>query len=229
MAVSVDHRERRLIEALAAAPAVPHVVKALPVGDIICEYSENNMWIAERKRADDLAKSISTGRWAEQLNRLHATGCSHIFILVEGDLRSTSMNHESLLGACINAELRQNAHVIRTTDLEETAAVVRHLVQKGGSPPAMPPGVLNPPVSKRKRDADREACWIRQLMCIPSISESIARKLLEEYGTLPAIQRALADIKNFKKIPLNSRTCLGNARLQKLSFHLSDESKATDT
>ena len=100
--------------------------------------------------------------------------------------------------------------------------MVRHLVQKGGGSPALPAGVLTPPVSKRKRDAEREVCWIRQLMCIPSISERIARKLLEEYGTLPAIQRALVDIKSFKKIRLDDRTCLGNARLQKLSYHLVD-------
>ena len=48
-------------------------------------------------------------------------------------------------------------------------------------------------LSKRKRDAELETCWVRQLMCIPSISERVARKLLEEFGTLPAVQRALVD------------------------------------
>ena len=86
----------------------------------------------------------------------------------------------------------------------------------------MPCPILIPPVSKRKRDSDRETCWVRQLMCIPSISERIARKLLDEYGTLPAIQRALVDIKNFRQIQLDERTCLGKARLKKLSFHLCD-------
>jgi ERCC4-type nuclease len=205
-----------------ARPFVARSVETLPVGDLVCEYGEGRIWIAERKRADDLAKSIKSGRWPDQLSRLHATGCRRIFFLIEGDLRSTSLNHESLLGACVNAALRQNAHVFRTADLEETAAVVRHLVQKGGGAPAMPPGILTPPLSKRKRDADRDVCWIRQLMCIPSISERIARKLLDEYGTLPAIQRALVDIKSFKKIRLDDRTCLGKARLQKLSHHLID-------
>ena len=223
MALTVDHRERFLIEALAA---FPHVVKTLPVGDLVCEYGQGHAWIAERKRADDLAKSIQSGRWQDQLSRLHAAGCRRIFFLIEGDLRSTGMNHESLLGACVNATLRQNSHVIRTADLEETAAVVRHLVRKGGGTPALPPWVLTPPLSKRKRDDQREVCWIRQLMCIPSISERIARKLLEEYGTLPAIQRALVDAKTFKKIRLDDRTCLGKTRLQKLAYHLVDAGAA---
>lgn len=218
MALSVDHRERGLIEALAC---VPHTVKTLLVGDLVCEYEEGNSWIAERKRADDLAKSIKTGRWRDQVHRLHATGSRRIIFLVEGDLRSTSLSHESLLGACVNAELRRSSHVIRTMDLEETAAVVRHLVEKGGGFPGVPSS-LTPPVSKRKRNSDRETCWVRQLMCIPSISERIARKLLDEFCTLPAIQLALADVESFKKIRLDDRTCLGKARIQKMASYLVD-------
>ena len=217
MALSVDSRERGLIEALAS---VPHTVKTLPVGDVVCHDGEGIAWIAERKRADDLAKSIKTGRWRDQLDRLHATG-SRIFFVIEGDLRSTSINHESLLGACVNAELRKSSHVIRTLDLQETAAVVRHLVEKGGSCPGLPSS-LTPPVSKRKRDADRETCWARQLMCIPSMSERVSRRLLEEFGTLPGIQRALADGTRLKKVRIDDRTCLGKARIQKLTHYLVD-------
>jgi len=220
MALSVDYRERDLIGVLASV-SVPHAVKTLPVGDIVCEYEVGNAWIAERKRVDDLVKAIKTGRWRDQLDRLHSTGSQHIFFLIEGDLRSTSMSYESLLGACVNAELRRNSHVIRTMDLSETAAVVRHLVEKGGSFPGLPCS-LTPPVSKRKRDADRETCWVRQLMCIPSISERIARKLLEEFVTLPIFQRALAD-GNLKKVRIDDRTCLGKARIEKLTYYLVDE------
>ena len=221
MALSIDYRERSLIEELGT---FPHVVKTLSVGDLVCEYEgEGNAWIAERKRADDLAKSIKTGRWRDQLDRLHATGSRHIFFLVEGDLRSTSMPHGSLLGACINAELRRSSHVIRTADIAETAAAVRHLVQKGGSWPGLPSGHVIPSVSKRQRDGDRETCWVRQLMCVPSISERIARKLLEEYGSLPAIQRALADVSSFKKIRLDDRMCLGRTRIHKLALYLRDD------
>ena len=217
--LSVDHRERSLIQALAG---MPHIVKTLPVGDLVYQYSEHIIWIAERKSGDDLAKSIRTGRWQDQLGRLHAIKCRWIFFLVEGDLRSTSLPHASLLGACLNAELRPSSHVIRTADLEETAAVVRALVQKGKKPPGLPPQIVNPPMSKRQRDATREGCWVRQLMCVPSISERIAQKLLDEYGTLPAIQEGLADVKAFKRVRLDERTCLGTRRMHTLAFYLRD-------
>ena len=217
--LSVDHRERRLIEALAG---MPHVVKTLPVGDLVYQHGDHIIWIAERKSADDLAKSIRTGRWQDQLGRLHATKCRSIFFLVEGDLRSTSLPHASLLGACLNAELRPNSHVIHTADLEETAAVIRALVQKVKKPPGLPAQIMTPPMSKRQRDATREGCWVRQLMCVPSISERIARKLLDEYGTLPAIQAALSDLKAFKRIRLDERTCVGTRRIQTLAFYLRD-------
>ena len=222
--VSIDHRERDLITLV----DVPHVVKALDVGDVVCEYDEENMWIAERKRADDLAKCIKNGRWREQSQRLCATGCRKVFFLIEGDIRSTSLNHDSLLGACINAELRPWSHVIRTVDIEETASVIKHLIKKARHVPGMASAVLTAPISKRKRNADRQECWIRQLMCVPSISEGIARRLLDEFGTFQAIQKALSDYRNFKNIKLNDKTCIGKARLQKLSFYLGDNKETAE-
>eukprot|EP00973_Karenia_brevis_P044795 6204865-Karenia_brevis.AAC.1 len=145
-----------------------------------------------------------SGRWGEQLDRLHATGSQRIFFVIEGDLRTTSLKHDNLLGACINAGLRKASRVIRTMDLEETVAVVRHLVAKGGRDPTLPPG-LTPPMTRRSKTAERQTCWTRQLMCIPSISERIAYALLKEFRNLPAIKRALEDeegIKIMKKIKI---------------------------
>ena len=98
-------------------------------------------------------------------------GHSQAFYLVEGDLSSTTLPHETLLGACINAELRPGSHLIRTACVEETAIVIRLLINKCARPPGVPSGIQ--PKSKRVRDS--ETVWVRQLMCIPSISERIAR------------------------------------------------------
>ena len=221
MTLLVDYRERRLAELL----DVPHLVRNLAVGDLVCDYGGGNRWIAERKTASDLAQSIVSGRWRDQLHRLRETGCRIIF-LVEGDLRSTTFNYDSLLGAVINAELRKGSCVIRTVDLRETAAVVRHLVDKGEYEPGMPPSALTPPsvssASKKERDCDRKVCWTRMLMCVPSVSERIAKKLLDEYGSLPAIQTALQTPKTFKRVRLDDRFCLGKDRIQKLALHLTD-------
>ena len=221
MTLLVDYRERRL----AALLDVPHLVRNLAVGDLVCDYGAGNQWIAERKTASDLAQSIVSGRWRDQLHRLRETGCRIIF-LVEGDLRTTTLNYDSILGAVVNCQLRKESCVIRTMDIHETAAVVRHLVAKGESEPGMPPSSLAAPgVAKRDRDNERKTCWVRQLMCVPTVSERIAKKLLDEYGSLPSIQRALQTPKSFKRIRLDDRFCLGKERIKKLALYLTDSAE----
>ena len=126
MTLLVDYREKRLAEVL----DVPHLVRSLAVGDILCDYCAGNQWIAERKTATDLAASIISGRWRDQVHRLKETGCRVIFI-VEGDLRATTVSYDSLLGAIINAELRKGSCVIRTVDLFETASLRRASMNQG--------------------------------------------------------------------------------------------------
>ena len=76
--------------------------------------------------------------------------------------------------------------------------------------------------SKRKRDSYIETVWIRQFMCIPTISERISRKLLGEFGSLPKLQKALADPDTFPLIKLDERTSVGQVRRQKLAYYLVD-------
>ena len=192
-------------------------MKPLAVGDVICTYEDDSAWVAERKTASDLAKSIIDGRLNDQTARLLRAGYNYVFLIVEGDLSETNLPHEALLGACINAELRDSSHLIRTACVEETALVIKQLVSKcADGPPGIPSGIQ--PKSKRVRDS--ETVWVRQLMCIPSISERIARLLLDHFGTLRAIQEALEDIDSFPKIRLDPRTCIGKKRLQMLASYL---------
>ena len=94
--------------------------------------------------------------------------------------------------------------------------VIQQLVRKIDAPPGIPSGLQ--PISKRKRDS--ETVWIRQLMCIPSVSERIARLLLKHFGNLRELQDALEDLKSFPKIRLDDRTCIGKARLRILARYL---------
>jgi ERCC4-type nuclease len=60
MQLFVDRRERALSNAL---EDVPHTLKDLPVGDVLCQYTDGRAsWVAERKKASDLAASIASGR-----------------------------------------------------------------------------------------------------------------------------------------------------------------------
>ena len=147
-----------------------------------------------------------------------------MFFLIEGDLRAPLFPYDSLLAACINAELRKNTHVIRTIDADETAMVIKQLCQKAGSPaPGLPSGLVAPvlPKSKRARDNEEENVWVRQLMCVPSISERIARALLREFGSLPALVQALSgDLNAFPKVRLDAKTCLGKTRVATLAKYM---------
>ena len=75
--------------------------------------------------------------------------------------------------------------------------------------------------SKRQRYGETEQVCLRQLMCIPSVSENVARVLLEQFGTLPKLCQALEDPNTFpKRIRLDERSCLGQARIQLLTKYL---------
>ena len=127
MALCTDFREKGLINLLRCLnPAIASLV----VGDTTCNYVDNSAWVLERKTADDLASSIIDGRWVDQIARLLSSGYRYVFLLVEGDLSSTSLPHESLIGASLNAELRTGSHLIRTACIEESALVIKQLVDK---------------------------------------------------------------------------------------------------
>ena len=214
MALCIDFREKGLIHLL---KCLKPTVASLAVGDINCSYEDNIGWVMERKTADDLATSIIDGRWVDQTARLMTSGYRYVFFVVEGDLSSTNLPHETLLGACLNAELRPGSHLIRSACIEETVLVIKQLVTKlAGGPPGIPSGIQ--PKSKRKRDED--TVCIRILMCIPSISERIARLLMEHFGNLRELQEALDDIDSFPKIRLDERSCIGKTRLNILARYL---------
>ena len=74
--VLLDVRERALIE-LFNNKADGHCIQALDCGDIQCTYADGTGWIAERKTACDLAKSMQDGRWpfecSEKLGVQHSS------------------------------------------------------------------------------------------------------------------------------------------------------------
>ena len=169
----------------------------------------------------DLANSIKSKRWADQVHRLHES-YNTIFFLVEGDLREdVGLPYQSLWATCLNASLRKGSTLIRTWNTQESAVVVRQLAQKGLNTPGIPTGLAPPaPLTKRKRDADKKTVFSRQLMIIPSISENVATKLVEHFGDMPALQEALSDTKKYPKINLDEKKSLGKERWKKLASYL---------
>ena len=210
--LQIDSREKGLIELL---EDVEVRVTRLPVGEIVCTYGDGSPWVAERKSARDLAATIVDGRLSDQTIRLHESGHSRIFWLVEGELDGHSVPYSSMLGASLNMALRESSHLLRSVCLVETAAIVRQLLQKVSSLPGMPDNPLPKP-EKRKRE--EKIVFLRQLMCVPGISQRIANELMQRYSKLPVLQQALGD-KDFPAIVLDGRNCVGPRRLRELRKH----------
>ena len=206
----VDARERKLSNLFGDLVET----ETLDVGDILCTYEDGSGWVAERKTASDLAKSLKDGRWAEQKDRLSKSGLTVVYI-IEGELKEDAAMHGALLSSLVRAEVVERVHVFRTWDLKETKRLLELLREK------MPEHchVANDTLatSKRKKDNSLENIWIRQIACIPLFSESVARAILLHFGSLRDLQEALRAPAPFPDVPIHpSGSLLGKARIEKL-------------
>ena len=165
-------------------------------------------------RKQDLAVSIKDGRWSEQKARLLSSGLK-IFYVLEGDFRNVAaLPYSALVGAYLNASLLEGVEVFRTLNIQETKFLICTLAKKCQTNSNTPARGL---VSKRKKENSLENIWIRQLACVPTISESIAVAILQHFGTMSQLREALQDPRqNFPSVPLSRGTCLGKARIEKL-------------
>ena len=77
MALAIDHREKRLINFL---QCLRPRVASLPVADVVCTYENGQSWAAERKTADELAKSI--GSVHKDLNKQLLLNCISTVIVI---------------------------------------------------------------------------------------------------------------------------------------------------
>ena len=222
--VIVDSRERTLLKIIRSR-SDGFEIKALPLGDVEVEYENGRGWLCERKTSADLAASIRDGRWKEQTSRLFSCG-KKIIIIVEGDLAEAHTMYKSALGAYINMCLR-DVDTLRTWDADETFEVLVSLIDKmqhrTPKAPACRMGGLQIPkirgkTSKRARDENNVE--VRQLMCIPSVSEKVARALLNKFGDVSSLRLALSDPSSFPVVQLDSKSKLGKSRLKRLTRHL---------
>ena len=139
------------------------------------------------------------------------------FLHSEGDFKAVrGLPYGSIVGAYSNLLLHQGiATVIRTADIFETKFVLTQLAQKCQAiAKPVPLGVV---CSKRKREGDTRSIWIRQLACIPTISENIAVTLLDHFGSMSALREALSSPETFPVVQLSRDSCLGKKRIAKLA------------
>ena len=122
----------------------------------------------------------------------------------------------ALVGAYTNVLLHPSITTfVRTANIYETKFVLTQLAQKcQGVAKPMPLGVVS---SKRKKEDDTRNLWIRQLACIPTISEHIAATLIDHFGSMSALREALSNPETFPVVQLSRGACFGKKRIAKLA------------
>ena len=206
--VVIDRREHQLLRLLPDADS-----ETLVVGDVMCQNESGAVWVAERKTAGDLARSLKDGRWEDQCDRIHNSGMQSV-IIIEGNLRDADFPYEPLMAACVSVAAHGGSMLFRTWDVVETVQLIGQLVKKVEVPRGAPVNTLG--TSKRKKDTTADNIWVRQLACIPTFSEGVARALMAHFGTMMDLQRALRAPRDFPAVQISSRLVLGKARLAKL-------------
>ena len=206
MNLIIDYRERKLVNHFKDKPNVE--IKNLDLGDIIFNYNNELVLLIERKTVSDLGASILDGRNREQKVRLMNCGIdtSKILYLIEGSLNkiySKRFSSKTLIGSIVNTMIRDNLKVYKTLDLAETILFIERIYDKLTKNPEKliksrsqtkqieqenpkPDQVCYAYSIKKKKKANMtpNTCSIIQLSQIPNVSTSIAKVILEKYGSV---------------------------------------------
>ena len=150
----------------------------------------------ERKTLSDFFSSLVKKRLFEQVQRLRDAYPQPLLIL-EGDLAeiSTFQHPQSILGALLALETTERVPVLTTADKDQTALLLSILWKKQDKA-AAEYGIRHKP--KGLTLEQRQRFLIEGL---PSVGETLARNLLEHFGSVQAVFDASEDeLKKVAKI-----------------------------
>ncbi|HEX9341704.1 MAG TPA: ERCC4 domain-containing protein [Thermoplasmata archaeon] len=148
----------------------------------------------ERKALSDFFNSLVRKRLFEQVQRLREAYPQPLLIL-EGDLAeiSTFKHPQSILGALLALEVAERVPVLTTADKEQTALLLS-VLWKRQDKGAAEYGLRHKP--KAMTIEQRQRFLIEGL---PSVGETLARNLLERFGSVRAVFNASEE--ELKRVP----------------------------
>lgn len=191
MRVQVDERERSSeIPYYLSSMGLSVIFKVLDVGD----YVINDLVVLERKRLDDLIKSVYEGRFFDQLKRLKSLEGVKTIIVVEGDLLSIDKyteNPRSIEAALISAVLSFNIPILYTRNSKHTAELIKYIAEKTHKTAVKSFTPLPTYRKYRKpKTSDLRAWQVYVLSSFPKIGPTLAERLLRKFGSLKAVVNA---------------------------------------
>ncbi len=139
----------------------------------------------ERKTLNDFFSSLVKKRLFEQVQRLRDAYPQPLVIL-EGDLAeiSTFKHPQSILGALLAIEITERVPILTTADKDQTAFLLS-ILWKRQDKGAAEYGLRHKP--KGMSQDQRQRFLVEGL---PSVGETLARNLLEHFGTVQAVFNA---------------------------------------
>ena len=176
----------------------------------------------ERKALFDFFNSIVRKRLFEQVQRLRDAYPQPLVIL-EGDLSeiSTFRNPSSILGALLALEIRERVPVLTTADKDQTALLLS-LLWKRQEKGTAEYGLRHKP--KAMSVEQRQRFLVEGL---PSIGETLARSLLERFGSVRAVfhasEQELKSVPKIGGVKASEITRLVTAPYEGKQRHLEEE------
>ncbi len=156
--------------------------KKLEVGD----YIISSRVAVERKTPEDLAASVQDGRLFAQLKALK-NAYPNPLLVIEGPIFSERMDDRALMGAIASVMIGFRIPVINTPGPEETARLLASLARREARE-KRPPTVRHDTSPKDGED-------MKQYIVegLPSVSGTLARRLLDEFGSVKNVMNAEED------------------------------------
>lgn len=217
----MDTRETDLIRLFEVADEKVEV-KQLPVADIWIGTTpdtphgiQENGMVIERKSIRDLEASILDGRYREQRGRIlafcHETKAQPIYLL-EGSLGSGTgrLQKKALLKMIHRLILHYQIPVIQTASIQETAEVIRSLIEQWKEDPTalqrttelvkVSDGIH---IQKKTNAMNPQQFALHCLAQCSGVSVKMAESILESFGSLQGVMNAT--VEELKEIKVGSR------------------------
>ncbi len=214
--IIIDNRERNLWKIISDRDLdcykdkIDIKIAQLEIGDIHILIN-NNLYIYERKTTADLIASINDGRYREQKIRMMTQDAS-LNMIIEGDniTSSKNMKHQKkLTSVYYNSIYRDKINIIFTSGVDETATFILMMAIKMIDKPENFVRVENKRdidyidvckiKTEKKKNIDKETCYLLQLGQIPNISRDLAKRIKDEYPSLLILLTTLNNENDKKK------------------------------
>lgn len=184
--IIVDVREESTgIVKLLKKEEVEPIIERLEVAD----YVLSEEVAVERKGVDDFVNSIFDGRLFEQIKVLRSS-FSKPLLVVEGDPRIIGRRVRNLriyFGALSSLTIDYGVSIVQTADIDETAILLACLAKRiYRVKPSRPVTVRLPKIRSSLPPQ------IATLATLPGVGVTLAKKLLDHFGSLEAIFNASA-------------------------------------